>query len=150
VVWAQVRNNSFDGYAGVDGPKLAFRGDGLGQRVPRVGFIEKRLPLEVRRFYKVPVNDAEPPESGSHQELSCGRAYGATAHDHRLGSKKPPLALFADACEEHLPRVFFTQRVVHVRMRRRNAFRLLLLMIAPKPARQATPLCYASSERNGS
>ena len=68
------------------------------------------------------------------------------------GGEQALLALFADAGEKNLARVFLLERIVHGAVGLSGVdvaphAAILTSMIAPKFAGQATPLCYPSSER---
>ena len=50
--------------------QAALGGNGLGQRLARIGFFEERLPLQIGRFDKIPVNDAQAAKPGARQQPS--------------------------------------------------------------------------------
>jgi len=62
--------------------KLAFRRNRFRQRFPCIAFIEKYLPLQVRRLHKIPIQYPNPAHACPHQQIRNRRADGATAHNH--------------------------------------------------------------------
>ncbi len=51
------------------GPEAALGGDGFWQRVPRVGLLEERLPLQIRCFDEIAVDNSEPADSGADKKI---------------------------------------------------------------------------------
>ena len=80
-----------------------------------VRFIEKYLALQVRGFDEIAVDDFEVTDARADQEIGRCGADGTAAHDCGAGGEQPLLAFRADPGEEHLARVFFQERMVHVR-----------------------------------
>src|SRR5260370_36374150 len=109
--------------------------------------MERRLAMEVRLLDEVAIDDANARQPGGHEEICGGSTDGAAADEHRAGSQETSLAVFANAGKEHLPGILFVKRVVHQgHMAFASRVIVALFMIALKLKRQATLLCYASSE----
>ncbi len=117
VARAEIGDDAFDGNGGIDRPQFAFGGDGLGKGTESVGFVEERLPLQVRRLHEIPIDDSEIADAGTNEKICGGSADGAAANNGCARGKQPLLAFRADAGEEHLARVFIPERIVHERPR---------------------------------
>jgi hypothetical protein len=91
--------------------QLALSSRGFRQRLKRVTFVKKSLPLQIRWLDEVAVNDAKSSDAGAGQQLSGGSADGATAHDNRTRCQQATLAFLAHTGEENLPRVSFKSGV---------------------------------------
>jgi len=144
----EVGDDPFNGDAGIDRAKLAFRGDCFWQGLRGVGFIEKRLALEIRGLDEIAVDDTEIADSRAHQKIGSRGTDGAAADNSGARSVDFLLALRTDAGEEYLARVFFLKRIVHESLDLAGPQRCpSSYIIAPRDAGEATPLCYASSER---
>ncbi len=147
---AEIGDDAFDGYGRIDRAKLALRGNGLGQNIEGVGFIEEGLTLQVRGLDEIAIDDSEVADAGANEQIGSGSADSAATDDGRPRGEQPLLPFRADPAEKHLARIFFLERIAHERHGPRRAQpqkRLLSYMIAPKGTGQATPPCYASSER---
>jgi hypothetical protein len=80
-----------------------------------VGFIEKRLALQVGRLDEIAVDDSEATNTRADQQIGSGSADRAATDDCCAGSEQPLLAFRADPGEKHLARVLLLERIVHVR-----------------------------------
>src|SRR6266436_4211778 len=112
---AEIGDDAFDGYGRIDGAKLALRGNGLGQNIEGVGFIEEGLTLQVRGLDEIAIDDSEVADARTNEKIGGGSADGAATDDGRPRGEQPLLPLRADPGKEHLARVFFLERIVHQR-----------------------------------
>jgi hypothetical protein len=115
VAGTKVRNDAFHGHTGVDGAEFAFGSHRFGKGRLRVFFVEEGLPLKIGRLDKIAVDNADASDAGTNQEVCGGGADGAASDDDRGGSKQTLLAFLANVGKEHLTRVFFAKRLVHLK-----------------------------------
>jgi hypothetical protein len=113
ILRAEIGDDASHGDAGIDGQQLARSGDGFGKGLASIGFIEKRLALEVRGLDEVAVNDFDGPNAGANEKVGRSSANGAATNDSGARSQQPLLAFEANSGEEHLPRVFFLEKISH-------------------------------------
>ena len=109
----EVGDLGLDDDVAVEGGDLAGGGDGLGQRLGGVGFVEQGLALQVAGLDVVAVDDAQGADAGARQQAGSGRAGGAAAHNGNPGRPQALLSFGADAVEQHLPRVAFLRSQRH-------------------------------------
>jgi len=114
-----------------------------------VGFIKQRLPLQIGRFNEVSIDDVERTDSGTNQEVGGGGPDGPTADNRRAGAEQTALPVGSNPGEQHLAGVFFLEKIARQGSGPglANQTGLPSNIIAPKCRGEATPLCYASSER---
>ena len=86
-----------DGDLGVDFAQPAPRRFGLGQSLRGIPFVEQDLPLQIRDFNEVTVDDDQAPDAGA------GQCIGDAAEQDCGGFKQRPLGRFAETGQEHLP-----------------------------------------------
>jgi hypothetical protein len=91
------------------------RGDRFGQGFLGVGFIKKRLALQVGRLNEIAVNDSQLTDAGADQKTGGGRSDRTATDDCRAGAKQPFLAFWTDSGEKHLARIFLLERIFHER-----------------------------------
>ena len=65
----QIGDDGLDGEIRMYGPEAALGGDGFWQRVARVGLLEERLPLQIRCFDEIAVDNSEPADSGADEQI---------------------------------------------------------------------------------
>jgi hypothetical protein len=107
VAWAEVGDDAFHGYTGVDEAELALGGDGLGQRGEGVGFVKEGLALKIRGLDKIAIDDAQFTDAGAYQEVCGGGTDRAASDNNGAGGEQTMLAFLADSGAENLSRVFF-------------------------------------------
>ena len=95
-------------------PKYHYGGLGFRHVVRYVGFVEQHLPLEVTRFDEVAVDDADMPDSRTHEIISEDRTERADSAERHAAIHDAFLARFADTGDAHLTGISF-ESVVHVR-----------------------------------
>ena len=113
VLRIEIGYDSLDGNGGIDGFELALGGDGFGEGVAGVIFIEQGLALEIGGLDEIAIEDANAADAGADQEAGAGCANGSAADDDGAGSEKALLALEAEACKKYLPGIFFLKKIVH-------------------------------------
>jgi hypothetical protein len=113
VIRAEIGDQAFNGNGGVDGVEFAFSGDGFGESVASVGFVEERLTLKIGRLDEIAINDSNAANAGTDEKICGGRADGAAADDGGAGGEQTLLALRTDARKKDLAGVFFLESVVH-------------------------------------
>ena len=86
----------------IDLPESLGGGDGLGEFLGRVIFVEEQLALEIAEFDEVAIDDAEEADAGAGEELGGDGAEGAAADDQGAGAVKARLAFRADLGENFL------------------------------------------------
>ena len=104
----KVGDHSFHLDVGIDQLQLPFGGDGFGEIIRGVGFVEEDLALQVARFDKVAVHDAKPPDSRARQGVRLGGPEGSAAHDNHFRLPQFFLPSRCNRLEEYLARVFFS------------------------------------------
>ncbi len=65
VARAEIGDNAFDGDGGINRAQFAFGGDSLGKGIESIGFIEERLPLQVRGLHEIPIDDSDIADAGT-------------------------------------------------------------------------------------
>src|SRR5262249_25751335 len=111
VAGVEIGDDTFDGDRGVEGAELALSGDGLGQRVAGVGFVEKNLTLQIRRFDEVTVEDADAAYARSDEHSGGRSADGAASNNYQRRVEQSLLALGPEGGEEHLARIPFLEKI---------------------------------------
>jgi hypothetical protein len=80
-----------------------------------LGFIEKRLALQVGRLDEIAVNDSQLTDASADQETGGSSSDRTATDDDRTGGKQPFLAFRTDSGEKHLARIFLLERIIHER-----------------------------------
>jgi len=83
----EVGDETFDGNRGIDGPEFALGGDGLGESIAGVGFIEEDLTLQIGRFDEVTIDDAEAADAGTNEEVCGGGPDGSATYYDGAGGE---------------------------------------------------------------
>ena len=99
----------------IEGGNLAGGGNGLGQGLGGVGFIEQRLALEIAGLDVIAVDDADGADAGAGQQSGGGRSGGAAADHGDARGAQALLSFGADAMKQHLARVAFLGSQRHSR-----------------------------------
>jgi hypothetical protein len=102
VAEVEVGDNGFDVDFGVDSTEAAVGGDGFGELLVGVVFVEEDLALEVGEFDEVAIDDADVSDAGAGEAVSEDAAEGAAAGEQDGAVFEALLSEFADAAEEHL------------------------------------------------
>jgi hypothetical protein len=113
VLRIEIGDQAFDGNGGIDGFELALGGDGFGEGVAGVIFIEQGLALEIGRLDEVAVHNSDAAYTGTDEQAGSGGANGPTANDYGAGVEEMLLALEAESLKKYLSRVFFLKKFVH-------------------------------------
>jgi len=92
---------------------MARGGDGFRQGVAGIGFVKKRLALKIRQLDEIAVNDSEPANSGTHEQICRDRAERPAADKNSAGLEEALLAFFTDGGKQNLARVFLELSGVH-------------------------------------
>jgi hypothetical protein len=66
---------------GIDTPKFCFRRDRLREVFLEIVLVEQRLPLQVREFNKVAVDDSQKPNTGTHDLIRHNGAERAEPYE---------------------------------------------------------------------
>ena len=100
-----VGDDRLDGDGRVDLAQPPRRGDGLGQLLGDVGFVEQHLAVQVVGLEKVAVDDPHEADAGAHEQIGRHAAQGAATADEHARREQPPLPFFAERREAHLAAV---------------------------------------------
>src|SRR5437870_8115946 len=98
-----VPRDRFDLDLGVHGAE-AF-GSGLGLRPVDVAFRVQQLPLEIREFDDIPVDESTMPHAGPGEKVGRNAPEGPQSHHDGSGTRELALALDADLRKDFLPTV---------------------------------------------
>lgn len=109
----EIGDDSLDGNGGIDGFELAFGGDGFGEGVAGVIFIEQGLALKIGRLDEIAIEDSDAADAGADQQAGGGGANGSAADDHGAGGEKALLTLEGETFKKYLPGIFFLKRIIH-------------------------------------
>ena len=109
VARAEVGDDPFHSDTGIDGAQLLLRGKRFGQGFFGVGFIEKRLALQVGRLNKIAVNDSQLTDASADQETGGSSSDRTATDDDRTGGEQSFLAFRTDPGEKHLARIFLLE-----------------------------------------
>jgi hypothetical protein len=109
----QIGDEAFDGNGGIDGFELALGGDGFGEGIAGVIFIEQGLSLEIGRLDEITIQNSNAPYAGTDEQAGGCGANGAAADDYGAGGEEALLALEAESLKKYLPGVFFLKKFIH-------------------------------------
>ena len=113
VLRIEIGDEAFYGNGGIDGFELALGGDGFGEGITGIGFVEKSLPLEIGRLDEIAIDNSDAAYAGTDQQAGGSSANGAAANDYGVGGEEALLALEAEALKKYLPGIFFLKKFIH-------------------------------------
>ena len=112
-----IRNLGLDLNAGVDGLQATGGGDGFRTDLARILLVIEQLPLEVREFHVIAVDDTERTDSRAGQKFGLNGAERAAPDHSHTGRTDEILPLFADFPKPQLPGIPFAICVRVIRYR---------------------------------
>jgi hypothetical protein len=113
VLRIEIGDETFDGNGGIDGFELALGGNGFGEGIARVIFIEQGLALKIGRLDEIAIDDSNAADPGADQQTGGGCANGSAADDYGAGDEEALLAMEAESLKKYLPGVFFLKKFIH-------------------------------------
>lgn len=115
ILRSEVGYDAFDGNGRIDGAKLLLSREGFWKRSGGIGFVEKGLALEIRRFDEVTIEDAQSPNAGAGKKRGSGGSDRAATDDNGTRRREPLLAGLADGLEKNLAGVSFERNTVFLK-----------------------------------
>src|SRR5574340_1416778 len=112
--------DSFYGYVGIDGQEPALGSDRLRQGLARVRFLKKHLALKIGGLNEIPVKDAQPPDTGTDEQVGYRRPNRSAANQNGAGRPQALLAFRPERREQHLARVFLVERRVTIGVKKKD------------------------------
>jgi hypothetical protein len=100
-----VVDSGIDLDGGIDAAQLLFGRNRFREVVPDVLFIEKRLPLKIRKLHKVAVNQPHEPDTRTDDLIGSNRAERTEPQNQNASRCQPLLSGVADRGEPPLPRI---------------------------------------------
>jgi hypothetical protein len=95
-------DSSLDLNRRIDSAQPGFRCYCFGKITGNVAFIEERLPLQIRKLYKIAIDQPDETNSGTYQLVCSDGSKGAEADKKNTRFRQPLLAGFAYRTETNL------------------------------------------------
>jgi hypothetical protein len=95
----------FDYYFGIDLAQVIGGSDGFRETLFSITLREHRLPLQIRTFDEVSINNAQVAHTRTRQRFSVGRTQRPATDNQYSRGKQPSLSFLANSTEENLSAV---------------------------------------------
>ena len=102
VRWIHIVHSRFDEHGGIHTAQFRLCSDSFGKVVLDVVFIEERLPLQIGKLDKIPVDHPQKSNAGTHNLIGGDCAERTEPNQEDAGRSEPLLAFLPDRRESYL------------------------------------------------